>query len=304
MRVIHGIPAGPLPGRPRLAIGVFDGVHRGHLAILRRADAVLTFDGLPERVIAPGYAPPEICSLKQKLALIRAAGVKTAMVARFDRAFAALSAESFAARLQGLALAEVVVGEDFVFGAHAAGNARFLKDRGFKVSTVKPVLAGGRPVSSTRIRSAIAGGDMGLAARLLGRPFSLSGKVRRGAQLGRKLGYPTANLDLEQEVRPKPGVWGGRARVLPQGGWNPMIANLGVRPTLGGKKFLTELHLVDFKGNLYGKRLEAEFTLFLRPEQRFESLEALQAQIRLDESRFRRSRAFHSAPRSSGARLG
>jgi len=224
--------------------------------------------------------------------------------AHFDTSFAALSAERFAEAIESLGIRELVVGVDFVFGAHAAGNVEFLRARGLKVHVVKPVLVAGRPVSSTRVRSSVADGDMRSAAKLLGRPFTIRGRVKRGAQIGRSLGYPTANLELAQEVRPKSGVWGGRVRILPQGEWRPMIANLGFRPTVSGKEYLTELHLLDFKGNLYDKELEAEFTLFLRPEARFKNLDALKEQIRLDEVRFRRSRAFHSALRSSGARLG
>jgi riboflavin kinase/FMN adenylyltransferase len=174
--------------------------------------------------------------------------------------------------------------------------------RGFKVHEVKALQSGGRPVSSTRIRAAVSGGHMSEAKKLLGRPFLLSGSVQKGQRLGRKLGFPTANLKLEHEALPKAGVWGGKAK-LGSNEW-PCLANLGVRPTLGGKRFVTELHLLGYKGNLYGKRLEAELLLYLRPEKRFESLEALKKQIRLDEVRFRRSRAFRSASRNSGARLG
>jgi len=197
-----------------------------------------------------------------------------------------------------------VVGADFVFGARAEGNVEFLAARGFQVQVVKPVLSGGRPISSTRIRSAVMGGHMAEAARMLGRPFTLRGRVVRGARLGTKLGYPTANLAMESEVKAMDGVWGGRVRVLPSTRWIPMLANLGTRPTLGGRKHLTELHLLDFKGDLYGKVLEFELMAFIRPEKKFEGLQALQQQIRLDEVRFRRSRAFLSASRSSGARLG
>lgn len=304
MKVYFGIPAKPLPKGQKLAIGVFDGVHKGHRAILKKAQAVLTFDSLPEHVIAPGYAPPALCSLEQKLERLKAAGIKTAIVVRFDRAFAALSAEVFARRLEKLGVKGIIVGADFVFGARATGNADFLRGRGFKVQVVKPVLLGGRPVSSTRIRSAVAAGDMKEAARLLGEPFTIEGSVRRGAQLGRKLGYPTANLELVNEIRPKAGVWGGKVRILPQSRWRPMLANLGFRPTAGGKRYLTELHLLDFNGNLYGKQLEAELVEFIRPEKRFENLEALKEQIRLDEVRFRRTRAFLSVSRGSRALLG
>jgi riboflavin kinase/FMN adenylyltransferase len=308
MKLFKGIPARLGLKKPLLAIGVFDGVHKGHLAVLRRlrglkgTPGVLTFDSLPEHVIAPGYAPPALCSTRQKLELLEKAGARFAMLVRFDRRFAALSASGFAGKLERLGIKELVVGDDFVFGAHASGNAEFLRNRGFKVHEVKALQSGGRPVSSTRIRAAVSGGHMAEAKRLLGRPFLLSGRVQKGQRLGRKLGFPTANLKLEHEALPKAGVWGGKVK-LGSKEW-PVLANLGVRPTLGGKRFVAELHLLGFKGDLYGKRLEAELQLYLRPEKRFESLEALKRQIRLDESRFRRSRAFRSAWRSSGARLG
>jgi riboflavin kinase/FMN adenylyltransferase len=304
MKVYFGWPKQGLPKGHALAIGVFDGMHRGHLAILKRAKAVVTFDSMPERVIAPDYAPPALGSLEQKLEWLRQAGIKSAVVLRFDRRFAAQTPGEFAQHLTTLGPREIIVGADFVFGARAAGDAEFLRHRGFKVHVVRPVLASGRPVSSTRIRSAVLGGHMAEAKRLLGRPFTLRGTVVRGARLGTKLGYPTANLAMETEVRPKAGVWGGRVRVLPSTAWKPMLANLGYRPTLGEKAYLTELHLLDFSGDLYGRSLEFELTQFIRPEQRFEGLEQLKQQIRLDEVRFRRSRAFLSASRNSGARLG
>jgi riboflavin kinase/FMN adenylyltransferase len=291
-----------------LAIGVFDGVHRGHQRILQKVKqraralrarpAVLTFDAAPEKVIAPDYAPQSIASLAQKLAWLKAFGIQKVSVARFDKRFAAQSPQAFAKGLlkQRLKAAEVVVGSDFVFGARAAGNAWTLKklgsELGFKVHVVSPRLYQGRPISSTRIRSALSSGDLKSVAAMLGRPWALSGKVLRGDRLGRKLGYPTANIAPEQEALPLNGVWGGRVRILPEKIWRPMLANLGTRPTLKGREFRVELHLLDFERNLYGKRLEAEFQLFLRPEKRFKNLEALKTQIRLDEVRFRRHWPF------------
>jgi riboflavin kinase/FMN adenylyltransferase len=310
VKVFFGLTKKAAVGNLKLAIGVFDGLHLGHQAVLKRLKAlggssgVLTFDGLPERVLAPDYAPPEICSLEQKLALLKELGLKRVFVQRFDRRFASQSAEKFSGLLKRLGACEIVVGSDFVFGARAAGDAELLRSLGFKVHVVNPVFFEGRPVSSTRIRHAIVNGRMDLARRMLGRPFGLTGRVKRGARLGRRLGYPTANVALEQDLRPKMGVWGGKARVLPKGKWRPMLANLGVRPSVDGKKFVCEVHLLDFEGDLYGKRLEVEPVLYLRPERRFASLEALKKQIRLDESRFRRTRAFASARRYSGAGLG
>ncbi|MES2202334.1 MAG: bifunctional riboflavin kinase/FAD synthetase [candidate division FCPU426 bacterium] len=317
MKVYTHIPARGIPKGPRvLAIGVFDGVHLGHQAIFKRVrqrakalngpSAVLTFDPVPETVIAPERAPLALTSLDQKLRLIGDCGMDCAFVVRFDRRFAALSPEDFVAKLlvARLGVREVVVGSDFVFGARAQGDTALLKRlgsaAGFKVHVVGPRRVGGKRVSSTLIRQAVASGKMAAAARMLGRPFSLSGAVIRGDGIGAKLGYPTANLDLEQELLPPSGVWGGRARVLPAGAWIAALANLGERPTFKGKEFRTEVHLLDFKGNLYGKRLEAELRFRLRPEKRFKDAGALIEQIRLDESRFRRTQALHSVSRNSG----
>lgn len=297
-----------------LSIGVFDGLHRGHLAILARLKAraarlecratVLTFDGPPERVIAPAYAPPTLLGLKHKIELLKAHGAAEVIVVPFDRRFASLSAERFVEKIRRLDVAEVVVGRDFVFGAHALGDAGLMRKLGLKVTEVSPASIDGRPVSSTRIRHALAQGKLKEVARLLGRPFTLRGLVVRGKGMGRKLGYPTANLRLEHEALPKLGVWGGRARVLPDQAWQPAIMNLGYRPTLLGRKLISEVHLLDFRANLYGKRLEAEPVAFLRPEQRFANVEALIEQIRRDESSFRRTPAFYSARRASSAKLG
>ncbi len=296
-----------------LAIGVFDGMHKGHLAVVKKLKAraralkaraaVLTFDGPPERVIAPAYAPPTLTGLAHKLELLKAAGAAEVLVQRFDRSFARLGAERFVERLKRMGVAEVVVGSDFVFGAQARGDAELMRRMGLKVWEIRPASLGGRPVSSTRIRHALSQGRLREVAALLGRSFQLRGRVVRGKRLGRSLGFPTANLDLEHEAVPKAGVWGGRARV-PGGKWSPALMNLGWRPTLRGRRFITEVHLLDFSGNLYGRKLEAEPQVYLRPEKRFESLEALQEQIRRDESRFRRLPAFYSARRSSGAQLG
>jgi riboflavin kinase/FMN adenylyltransferase len=316
VKISRGIPKLGQRKKTVLAIGVFDGVHLGHQAVLqkviRRARAlkaiaaVLTFEAAPEKVIAPGYAPASITTLGQKLELIAKSGIRLAAVARFDRRFASQTPEAFVLSLvRRLRIKEVVVGSDFVFGAHAEGNAWLLRRLGvkfdYRVHVMKARHLEGRPISSTRIRAVLASGKIAEVARMLGRPFTISGRIAKGDQLGRKLGYPTANMEQEQEALPLRGVWGARARVLPKGPWHPTLVNLGTRPTLNGKNFRTELHLLDFKGDLYGRRLEVEFTQFLRHEKRFDNLDALKQQIRLDEVHFRRSTAFHSVSRNSGA---
>jgi riboflavin kinase/FMN adenylyltransferase len=305
VRLLKAIPSNSrILGKTVLTIGVFDGVHRGHQPILRRvvrqarnlkAKAVaLTFDGHPTQVISPSYSPPMLASTGQKLEWLAQAGLDAVILIRFDRGFASQEAGAFVDQVlvKRLGVREVVVGYDFVFGRQGLGNLATLKEaagkQGFKVSVVPPVEVDGAPVSSTRIRSAILAGDMRAAGRLLGRPYVLTGKVVRGAGRGAKLNYPTANLAVEQELLPKPGVWGGRVQVDRKGRWLPFIANIGTNPTfVGGKKLSVELHLLDFQGALYGKQLEAEFQHYLRPEKKFDGPAQLVVQIQKDEMVFR-----------------
>jgi riboflavin kinase/FMN adenylyltransferase len=298
-----------------LTIGVFDGVHRGHGPILRkvvaRARAIrgtacaMTFDGHPSELISPQYSPPLLATAAQKLELLAKAGLDAVILLKFDRAFASLEAGDFVERVlvRRLGLKELVVGYDFVFGRQGLGNLELLRDsarkHGFRLSVAKPVMLDGEPVSSTRIRSAILAGDMAGAARLLGRPWLLRGKVVAGDKVGRSLGFPTANLEMEETLLPKAGVWGGRARVLGRPGWLPFLANLGTRPTFmgtgtgrgsgkgkGQAETRLELHLLGFQGKLYGREMEAEFQRYLRPERKFVSPAALVEQIGKDRQAF------------------
>lgn len=297
-----------------LTVGVFDGVHRGHLPILRKVVAqarrlrgtsvALTFDGHPTQLVSPQYSPPLLVTTAQKLKLLEETGLDAVLLLKFDRAFASIQAEEFISRIlvKRLGIKELVVGYDFVFGRQGLGNIDLLKEasrtHGFRLSVTGPVNDHGAPVSSTRIRSAILAGNMAEAARLLGRPYRLCGKVVGGDQRGRVLGYPTANLNTEQELLPKAGVWGGRVRLVGQvrpvgsrTGWIPFLANLGTRPTFGpGGKMQIELHLLGFQGSLYGTTLEAEFQHYLRPEKKFSGPAALKAQIGRDRMVFDRWR--------------
>lgn len=310
MKLLRGLRR--LSAPTALAIGVFDGVHRGHLAILRqtlrlaktkglRATA-LTFDRAPEQLLAPDYAPPQLISLQEKLDRLAASGIQQTVLLPFDRALARIEPESFVRGiLVGKLRAEqVVVGQDFVFGRQARGNVAGLKSwgepLGLRVALARPVLDSGRAISSTRIRSAVLAGQLREAARMLGRPFALRGKVVHGKHLGRKLGFPTANLHCAQEALPPAGVWAAWARRVKANGshgpWVRAAANLGRRPSVEAHGALKlELHLLDFNDGIYGQDWEAELVIKLRPEKRFSGVEALRKAIATDVARARRALA-------------
>jgi riboflavin kinase/FMN adenylyltransferase len=296
------------PGRDTaIAIGSFDGVHRGHQAILahvaaearrRGLDAaVLTFEPLPREFLAPAAAPARLSSLPERLVALADAGVALAFLERFDARFAALDAEAFARRLRERHRARwVLVGEDFRYGARRAGDVACLRDAGrrlgFEVETLAAVEAHGERVSSTRVRAALAEGDFAQAARLLGRPYAICGRVVHGAKRGRALGFPTANVRLG---RPKPALQGvfavkcfGAATRGLEG-----VASLGINPAVahGGPATL-EAFLFDFSGDLYGRRLTIEFLKKLRDEAHFASLDELSRQIGRD---CETARAYFSA---------
>lgn len=297
--------AAPQPlGRPAvLAIGVFDGVHLGHQAVLGRARELagataaavgVTFDRHPAAVLAPDRAPPLLTTPGQRLRALAALGLDAALVLRFDTAFSRVPAEAFIRSMaEGFGrLRAVCVGEDFVFGHRRGGDLALLRrlgeELGFAAEGVPPVLADGEPVSSTRLRELVGAGRLEAAARLLGRPYALAGEVVRGAQLGRRLGWPTANLDIAGRVTPPAGVYAARARIMAAGAapgpsW-PAAVNVGVRPTVtaGPARLQVEAHLIGFRGELYGRELELEFARRLRDERRFGSLEDLQAQVARD----------------------
>jgi riboflavin kinase/FMN adenylyltransferase len=284
---------------PAVTIGVFDGVHRGHRAIIdalrdaareAQGDAVVvTFDRHP-RLVLTGEAPPAITSLEHRLVLFERAGVDAAVVLHFDAALAKKSAEDFLAEilLGRIGARTLVLGADSHFGRGREGTIAFLEARrerlGFALKAVPLVpadAAGAGPVSSTAIRRAIAEGRLADAAAMLGRPLSLLGRVERGDERGRTLGFPTANLALHHEVCPPRGVYAARVEV--DGVRYRTLVNIGTRPTFGGSPSLhVEAHLLAFEGDLYGRVLEVEFLARLRDERRFESVEALVTQIRAD----------------------
>jgi len=308
MRVVEGsaaFAAETAASRPPLAvaIGNFDGVHRGHRALIDAARAsaaahgaraaVLTFTPHPARVFAPALAPPLIMSLGRRLELLAEAGVEIAVVESFTREYAAIEAEAFVREvLVGrLGARDVVVGYDFSFGRARRGDpamlARVGAGHGLEVAVVAPVMADGLVCSSTKIREFVLEGRVEGAALLLGRPFEIEGPVMRGAGRGRGLGIPTANVAPEGELLPRLGIYAGRATLLdePDSARPTYRAALSVgsNPTFTtGGRVSVEAHLLDWDGDLYGRRLRIEVLHRLREERRFESVEALVAQIQAD----------------------
>jgi riboflavin kinase/FMN adenylyltransferase len=285
-----------------VAVGNFDGVHRGHQALVTAAVAraratggpslVLTFDPHPAHVLRPGGAPAALTTLEQKEELLAGLGVDRLAVLPFDGALAGLSPEAFARTVlrETLGARDVVVGESFRFGHRRAGDARTLAslgaELGFGVHAVPPVLEGGSPVSSSRVRDELARGRVGAAAALLGRPHFVDGRVVRGDGRGRAIGVPTANLAPDNEMLPAPGVYAGYCRLGGGESW-PAVVNLGRRPTFGGGDLALEAHLIGFAGDLYGARVRLSFVAHLRDEERFPGPEALVARIREDVARAR-----------------
>jgi len=282
-----------------LAIGMFDGVHLGHQQIIRQtiADArqhgavalVVTFDCHPNTVVAPARVPPLIYSLPQRLRATAALGTDALLLVHFDRAFSEQTGEAFIRGLMGDLgqIQSLCVGADFAFGHRRSGNVALLQKLGaelkFTVHGLPAVALDGRSVSSTRIREAIRAGNLDASSEMLGRPYSLSGHVIRGDQLGHKLGFPTANLDIAGLALPPNGVYAARVTVIGQGA-HAAVVNLGTRPTLQqpAPRLCVEVHLLDFAGDLHGKELEATFTGKLRDEIKFPSLDALKEQIARD----------------------
>jgi riboflavin kinase/FMN adenylyltransferase len=308
MRILRHAPSGGTP--TAIAIGSFDGVHRGHAAILERvgaaaralgaASAVLTFEPLPREFFAPDLAPARLTSLAERLAELARLGMDIAFVERFDARFAALDAAAFARRLRHHHGARrVLVGEDFRYGAKRAGDVASLaaagRELGFEVETLPAVADGGERISSTRVREALAAGDFATAERLLGRPYAICGRVVHGAKRGRGLGFPTANVRLARAKPPVQGIFAVKCHGVATRGLEG-VASLGINPAVqvGGPATL-EAFLFDFSGDLYGRRVCIEFVKKLRDEAPFASLEELSAQIRRDCDA---ARAFFRADRT------
>ncbi len=289
--------AGPClaPGGSVMAVGAFDGLHRGHQALLaqvrERAAAlgcvpvVVSFEPLP-RAFFSKEPLPRLSSVREKLQGFAAAGMEHALLLRFNTALTAMSAEDFVRRVlvERLAAREVWVGADFRFGHKRAGDVAMLErmgaESGFKACTMPSVLLDDSRVSASRVRMLLAAGEFAGAAHLLGRPFVIEGRVEYGNQLGRTLGFPTANIHLRQRVSPVHGIFAVRVGLGESECSWPGVASLGVRPTVNEvSEPLLETHLFDFDGDLYGRRMAVEFVAKLRDEQKFDSLDALTAQM-------------------------
>jgi riboflavin kinase/FMN adenylyltransferase len=299
MKIIHAANELKADGKKIcLAIGFFDGVHLGHQQIIRQtiADArqhdavalVLTFDRHPNSVVAPDKIPPLIYSLPQKLRAIESLGADAALLIRFDKTFSEQTGADF---IRGLArdlgrIHSICVGADFVFGHKRSGNVALLKqvggELGFQVHGLAAVSLDGQIVSSTRIREAVRAGDFDAASQMLGRPYAIAGHVVAGDRLGRRIGFPTANLDAAGLVLPPNGVYAGCTKF--KGQLYHVALNIGVRPTVAAAAppLRVEAHLLDFAGDLYGAELEIELEERLREERKFASAEELREQIARD----------------------
>lgn len=296
MRVFRGYSR-PVLQPTVLAIGNFDGVHLGHVALVRRlvtaaqelalVPTVLTFEPHPREFFAPASAPARLTTLREKLELLSDYGAEQAMLCHFNAAFAALSAEEFVAQVlvRGLLVRQVIIGDDFRFGRGRKGDFQFLLAaglrHGFGVEAMESVVVEGERVSSSGVREALAGGDMERAARLLGRPYVIDGRVVHGDKIGRQLGFSTANIRIKHDPLPMTGVFAVEVGGLGDKPWLG-VANLGVRPTLGGTRPLLEVHLFDFDRDIYGAHLSVRFVHKLRDEQKFPNFDALKAQIAQD----------------------
>ncbi|MBA4388026.1 MAG: hypothetical protein C0404_08600 [Verrucomicrobia bacterium] len=281
-----------------LAAGFFDGLHRGHLQVVRTAVAqagraggsawVLTFDPHPMKVLHPEIAPPLLTSHRHKLLLLEGTGIHGCLVMQFTHRLAQLAPTEFASQLALVIppVKGIVVGENWRFGRKGKGDPALLsklcRGMGLSVRVVKPVLLDGAVISSTRIREAIIRGELAAAAKMLGRPFSLLGTVVRGLGIGTGLGFPTANLDPHNEVLPPMGVYAVEA-MLGRRRYRGVVS-IGLRPTVvrSATKPVVELHIFDFHEQLYGKDIEVSFVKYLRPEKKFDSEEELKQQIAAD----------------------
>ncbi len=298
MQIFRGVPRTAQRVPCALTVGNFDGVHRGHQALLARvtaaararglASAVMTFEPHPREFFAPEAAPMRISNLRDKLGALEDAGIDRVFIEHFNRRFAQLSATDFVERilLEGCDVRWLLVGDDFRFGAKRAGDNALLQryaERGsFELEQMPTFDDGGERISSTAVRTALAAGDLTRAQRLLGRPYSISGRVLHGRKLGRSMGFPTLNLRI---AHAHPAVHGIFAVTVHGAGKQPVpgVASIGLRPTVDDQgRWLLEVHLFDFAREIYGALVRVEFVKKLREERKYETLDALAAAIRRD----------------------
>lgn len=298
MKVHLGLPTSPI-GPVALTVGSFDGVHLGHLDVIRHtveaaaaADraqpALITFEPHPRCVLDPANCPQSITSLREKLALIEAAGIQHTIVLRFDRELSTLSPQEFIDRLSAaMDIKRWVIGYDFAFGRGRTGNAEWLRGHGHAVEVIPPFKVGDRELHSSEVRRLITSGDVEEANRLLGREYSMSGPVEAGDRVGRRLGFPTANIGIEpNKLVPALGAYAGRAKAA-EGDFVAALS-VGYRPTFGGTQLRVEAFLLDFEGDLYQQRLELRFVSYLHPDIKFPSPAELVHQLKQDVADTRR----------------
>lgn len=271
-----------------LTVGSFDGVHLGHIDVIRHVlaagaqPALITFEPHPRCVLDPANCPQSITTLQEKLALIEAAGIEHAIVLRFDRELASLSPQEFVDRLAAVMdLRRWVIGYDFAFGRGRTGNAQWLREHGQQVDVVPPFTFEGRELHSSEVRRLVTAGEVDQANRLLGREYSMAGPVEAGEKVGRRLGFPTANIGVEpNKLIPALGAYAGRARA-PEGDFVAALS-VGYRPTFGGTQLRVEAFLLDFEGDLYQQRLELRFLRYLHPDIKFPTTDDLVRQLHKD----------------------
>jgi len=305
MRVIRDKPDQQLLESSVVTIGNFDGFHMGHQALLDKASSlaggvrpvvVVTFEPLPQAWFRPESAPPRLMSVRQKLRYLAGEGVALVWLMRFNQQLAAMEPDDFVQQVlvETLDTGDVVVGDDFHYGKRRQGDTGTLEAAGkrydFQLSVVSAVEIESSRVSSSVIRESLAEGEFSEAQKFLGRPFRTEGRVIKGQQLGRTLGYPTANMKLAAAPSPIQGIFAVRARLCDgvdgdrhDGDWRDGVASLGTRPVVDGEEFLIEVHLIDFDGDLYGRRMEVEYIEKLRDEAHFTELDDLVVQMREDE---------------------
>jgi riboflavin kinase/FMN adenylyltransferase len=303
MKVYRGVPRANDRPPCALTIGNFDGVHRGHAALLARVveaararglvAAVMTFEPHPREFFAPAQAPARVANIRDKLEALREAGIERVYIEHFNRRFASLSAEQFIddVLVAGCRVRWLMVGDDFRFGARRAGDLALLRARaaggGYVVEALPTVLDGSDRVSSSAVRESLEKGDLARARELLGRPYMISGRVLHGAKLGRTIGFPTLNLRIAHKRPAVHGVYAVKVHGIDERAW-PGVASVGLRPTVDDTgRWLLEVHLFDFARQVYGKLVRVEFLAKLRDEERYGTLDELTAAIARDAQRAR-----------------
>jgi len=303
MKIFRGLPPAAERSPCALAIGNFDGVHRGHRALLTRVvdaararnllPAVMTFEPHPREFFMPDKAPARVANLRDKLQGLAVSGIEHAYLQHFNRRFASISAEDFIDKMlvDGCRMKWLLVGDDFRFGARRAGDVALLRQHspggGYEIEQLDTITDGGERISSSAVRAALAGGDLARASHLLGHAYSITGRVLHGAKRGRTIGYPTLNLRITHKRPAAHGVYAVRVHGITDMPW-PGVASVGLRPTVDDSgRWLLEVHLFDFADQIYGRLVRVEFIKKLRDEEKYDTLDQLTAAIRNDANQAR-----------------